>query len=920
MPSWALPYTAQTTDIRLLLKINVKYPDAQTLYFTDLPVFDAVIEPADSSVGMASMIISADITIGMGQSSLKVALRNTRYLPIAGTVIHADLAQLLTKYAFHGASAEIVQYVRAGTMREQRTLIAGTWVEASTTMRACLIENVTDVTPSSITFELAQAPSVYLSNCPRLNIARKTIPAWNFDPPNLSKGLTVPVRVGQMFAIPDGWTGVYVGAASILPFIQHGVYMPGLQPARLLRDEETGQNAIWADGEQPSTLHCYDTSGSNTNTYAMVSALNSFGRVENAASFSTDAEAIAAGYYSHTEPKALTVRAHLIPSEIGGNGSSPTGVTNQARAVDRKMDTYCMIEGTNVQARWVIPSMGNPGTIRPSGWAIKIRCFTATQPPNATHGAATGTFRAGIKNPYASGDAWLWTLPPDVVNCATTGWTTSMDGGGHYPSDSISGMGWPGTRFQEWEFQTTSVTDTSSRDNQLYIEGYEGLPFELCVQLVGAGRLYLIAVAMEILFLLNRDDYVGYVLNTTRTDPRTPLLNYVYGPDKPANPRNLWVRTENSKSTRKPAEEPIDPEGHYTLFPPFHDTSDTYGGGADVDITTAGAAMNFFMRSYTSPKSCLPIGEATATFGCVRAFDAIMNEWVVAAAARGAFKIEPRCDDAAPIDGFLDEILAECPGVAMRTVQSVGRPAIAAMGPNPVDDLGRMAHTCAKAGATGLTIHRDILAKENGIPRVEIQYSRLSDVANDFEIRYDYDAVRRVYRRIATCNSTGSDDGYGLPWGVLPGGHDPVYICGVSEGTAADPLYGKGRKQTITLPFVSDRGSALAVGMSAVCFGWRPQATIRFHGPLSCQDILPGQLIKFNEDMRTVGGINLPILWRDSIYWTDFYWYVTSVSRQDSGGAVYYEVFARETTNGHVGPQQQGAGLGLEQVPDGFDG
>jgi hypothetical protein len=245
----------------------------------------------------------------------------------------------------------------------------------------------------------------------------------------------------------------------------------------------------------------------------------------------------------------------------------------------------------------------------------------------------------------------------------------------------------------------------------------------------------------------------------------------------------------------------------------------------------------------------------------------------------------------------------------MRGIRYDGTPGLVAMDLNPSNQYD---HPCTWEGGISFA---DVITSNAAIPNIEVQMTPATDIVNDIEVHYQYDAISRTYGAIARANRNKQDDGSSpsgdspVAWPLCPGSSkSAVQLCIDSQAAFSS---GKAMKAVYKLNYVWDPAVAVAFGVWKLWRGWRPMAIVRFIGTLACQDMLPGMVISFQNDIYTVGGVVCPIPFTHPgpgmhPTWTNKYWHVIGNRRMELSGeggtpTVGYEIMAIEHINNSVG-------------------
>lgn len=962
MGSYAAPWTSISPETRIAIRLDITYPSALLLVFTDIAVFDSAFgaNTGNASTGMATAFSFGSFKLGGDGGDVTVALRNVKYIADQGATgssfdavaAYPDLASIVANYMFHGAAVTIKQYcIGPNGNSDSRELLDGKWTAVDGT--ACIggaVNNVTSVTGNDITLEIALNLSMEKSLVPSLTVGTKERPTRGRKLPDGSKGLAIPMRMGLPYHIPPGWESFWSTSNAQWSdpwtyMFRYGSSQIGILPARCYA-QQSGLGAadpaelMWTHCEEPThgAIHAFDGTGAAPfKMYEYLSALESFGLVASS-DLGVPTMDTAGGvewYYNWTSRRRRNLSAMLIPKDIiWVSGSS---VVNPEAAIDRKPDTYTTLKGNSAEVRYRIPNVGNLGTIR-SDSGLQVFVITASNPPGAD-AVGAGNFQLGIKEPFEKPGGATWQFTPNYTYVVG-----SLNG---YQAHIPPTTGWVGTQWQQWNFTASGSNATNDGNSRIYIAGAEGNPFDITVYKFGGAttdRLHIVAIGLLVGFIKDASNYqewkrVGHIETRTMQNGKTVSFWQWDGYAAPPAPKtnapkrhgSMWSREAKPDLRPYPEkEQPIDPEGVYGLMPGFYDPDDRFGGGIGW-IAKPGSIIAFLAKYYSDPPTSFTIGLTTGNkkFGTVRTFNAIMDMWAsYAAGAATTYKMHNWwTTDQFALGEDVNKILAECPGMPFwdlasgyPTSMASGRPALMPQYHKAVigsvddpyhNDYESLLHACATSGLEPL---RDITMGTDR-PALEVLCSPTREAICELEIHYQYDPARKTYGRIASVNAISSDDGYGSAWPTTPNGVAAETLCDTSR-----TMFGRSRKVVIHLQYIWDRYAAVAYGLSQLWLRWRPQWTVRFCGTLACQDIVPGHLISFNDSVTAAYGVRNPVPFRgaNAGSWTGFYWRVTSVERAP-GDEVYYNIMATEHYNSVPQPSGIIGGPVLTPLSEGFD-
>jgi hypothetical protein len=911
--SYDRPWTAKSANAKLLVSIFITYPESVTFHFSDAPISDTSIEASGASVGMCSFVVTGAIELGGDDRDIEIAIRNAQYVAgDASTAItqYPDLASLLTHYHFRGASCRIREYCSADGISDWRTILEGSWVDSGTTFSWGTISDVTGITAESVTLTITRSEGMRRSTVPAKSVVRGTnYVSW--EPPDLSRGLSIPMRLGAPWRVPHGWETQYAASENpddVLHLMRLSKAQSCWLPARLT--QEADYLTTWYSSDQPGSLGAYTPAGQNPIGAMFVPELDTLALLEEltepaSTPGSSDTASLSGGFYYWTLPgRQRKARAWVIPSEVAYNPA----FLSAENAIDRRMDTYLRLQD-NQEVRFAIPNIGNLGLLRPNldEVVVRIEVYLMSRPPGSP-AVANGSFKLGMKGPTDSEPPheWLFTRVGEVdnvdsINANVTAWRMAKHGT-RWILDNSDLQNNP--QLLDWNFTATAdeddIENVAHHNHYIFCgASHVGRPLEIAIKADAACNAYIVAVGLSIIYWHGRE--------------KSKVVNYSGGYRDFANAgidavgfvSDTRKRKEQERQARKAAQrteikkpEPVDPEGVYTWFPGFYDAAGAYGGVVNQWIESPGAILNYLAQRCTDRPFQIPIGTST-TPGSVICFDDIMLKWSQYTGATTRFLMDWWSHEGAPTFSELQKIMAELPGLPRIVEMSDGKPGLVAMTPSHAFDLANYAHASSASIMPGLLPHRDILRGGNPDFLFELLSSPDSDICNQVKVLYDYDPIRRRFNKIAFCGPLSSDDGYGNAWPVTPGsGLTAAALCAFSQTTLG---YGV-REKTLELYYIQDSASAVAVGLSCLWRNFTAYRIVRFRGGLPCHDVLPGQLIKFDDSIRTRLGLACPIPLRSNYTWTGFYWHVLTNKRVSTRQGLYHEIYAMAHMNNQIGP------------------
>ena len=919
-----LPWLARDPDTRLLITITGSYPVAFTIYFTDRPIIDATIPlSGGSSLGMCAAFKVQEFALsGESSANLSVAIRNATYTATSPTVpadlkTYANLSDMLGHYILHGASVRIKQYCTSPGHSASETLLAASWTDGETLYWGS-VSTITNLTAQDVTLHITSGAMLRQSQVPVKIVGSPDIAYAPAEVPDVSKGLPIPVRLGRrMNPPPLGWEAIYTSANdSGISYLlaRSGIPHVGMMPVRMIGVDSLGSPRL-AWQEKPYDMSSYGQYSPGDRLFKMLPEIDALGQILDTKHGSSESDATAEGYYREdlgllSDPgggRRPTLTTYMTPGQI--IYTSASGVTNPGYAIDRKLTTYTKLQGSNVEVRYRMPSIGNLGAIKPINGGIRLLALTAYRPPGSAANAL-GTFYMGIKEPFEKpGATWQFNSPPPTGGMIALSATSSPCGlqnsSETYQSviyDTPRYTEWRGTSWQAWDFTSSNDPDDPTWLNST---DYAGLTFDVCVQTNGAAIVYLIGLFIAVTFVLDKQDYELYKpmdkvgaswADNWKDGYRPRVKSGGHAGPRGIAPRwggTMWPRTGISGGYQE--KRPTDPEGYWAYNPSYYDSANAFGGGVGW-LEHPGSIINYLMRNYAHPKTGITVG---TTFGNVGWFNSQLSAWSGLHVSGESYTFDDlQIDSQESVASAIQRVFMECPGNARMGHGTDGTPTLLAETWDGTSDLSQMAHASVSSG--GLLPYRDILIGSDR-PAIEIQYTNIEDVINKITINYAYSPTTRKYGSVASLEDWCSDDGFGVGWPACPG-------SGIScDALAAISIqhFGGVREAKINLQGIWNRAGAVAVGISLLWRNWRPMAKLHFAGGMGCHDMVPGQIITMNDAVRTTLGLPCSILFRASNTWTNFYWVIDSITRVDEGPdgrGVFYDVYAYEHLNGYVGP------------------
>jgi hypothetical protein len=915
------PWTSKyVSGLATLVRITLTWPEAHTLYFSDLPVFDDTnFGTGVASVGMSSMVALAEMEIGGANAAHRLALRNIRIYegntPVGGVYPNyaESLAEVLTEKAFHGAAVTIWQYAK----------------DADTSDRRCVldvgrIEDVTEVTPASVTVVVVEYQKLENSTAPYYSIG--SLPEYDAQKvPDRSKGLAIPSRLGPQFGIPDQMAAYGLTNELARDLIASGHMRSSLVPMRLAYDGRTDGDQLltWLYQEKmESDSSGFTQAGLNPISFTYLPDLDTFPEMFLVGA-SGDGYANSNFRYRTLQSGTHVFTAYVIPQDWSEKSS---GIINPGNCLDRRVDTWMYLSGTD-HIRFKIPTIANPGNVLTShANAIQVKIFTLSGTPPGETGSASGQLLVGIKHPLESPDQGDYLGgTPRAINCNVLGWQTITNQAfGQLPNEEL----WQGTRWASWNFTASGSGDTTGPDDQLYAgdQDFGGVAQEIYIEGTSSSTVaYILCVAIVVKYTKDNQDFetyryqpplyyrdlTGRRLLTKKIGGTRQIDPYMEDVYKMGGVRGTFTITGEADESE---EIPVAPEMVYAWHPGYYDTSNNYGTDTDW-IDEPGQIIAYLAENYGD--SPFTIGNTT-TFGSVKFFDRLMQEWAsYHTQYSGRFRLHWWNHEKKSTAAKIDMILGELPGMARRSIDDNGEQSLVCTTAEISPESPTANHSCA---TDGLLINRDIVHL-NGLPQIEIRPSLASQIINDLEVHYDYDIATGRYRRIARCDPSGSDDGYGNAWPSSLHGAAAATLCAESQTmlTNSEP-----RKKIIKLKYHVYPETAVAVGLWYLWRYWRPWSVVRYVGGLSSHDVMPGQLIRFAEDVADVAKMTCVIPFRGRTDWqyaSTVYWHVLSNKRIPNDGehGILHEVFAMEHLNTHTAPAGSKMEGGAPTAGEGFD-
>ena len=902
MATYAAPWTSlHVSHLATLISITPVYPVGfGTLYFTDSVVIDNAFGTGLASVGQASVYVVSELEIG-GTDRLVVAIRNAKVWQGNTENVYVNLAHLLSYVVIHGAGVTIRQYAEGDGTSDKRVI--------TTSGR---VENVTDMTATNVTLE------INLDQERQRRVAtRRTVgdAEWPYDQDDIldaSKGLALPLRLGPPMFLPAPWTTEQIMYSALGSGHQRASLIPARTGGVLPESEYQIQNqdVFVAHAEKKTTLASYSIFdplwGSPERLLKYIPGSESFA-IYDGITNATESEATGDGYHWAKINSQLGY-GYLLPTryvgKIGGDGI--VTVTDAAALTKRDLGSYCRIQSftPNAKVAWNIPEAFGLGVINgTSPFAMDLYIYTTTSQGGVN---ATGQFQLGLSVEDGSFTFHAKAGTPQFYDSSYSGWRLIMAVGNvDYPDRRTV----RGTNWQRLQFTCGGSPDANDPDYWTYHnDAVRGLPVNLTIRTGSTNAvIYIHAIAIKLRLLLHGEDEAFYGLTSslakvgrykkdgetydisgrkvkdrTRGLPPAPEGWSVWGRKVPKGPA-LELQTEDERSH----------DGRYAWHPGYYDATDAHGTGGTW-IRSPGPMASFLSANYAG--RALTIG-SVSTFGTIKYFERILRGWARRhKPLADSYDLYWRTTESRPVSSLIAELFSECPGLPRLSVGAAGTDTIIAMsgeGLTGQDTLyGRHAST-----ATGLSVASgDILRDEENGLALEVMWSPATEIVNELEIHYQYDIVTGKYGRVAKADWGTSDDGYGNIWPYDPWNTNAAdAICTLSRNVYTQ---GEPSKLTLHLKYHWQPETAVGLGCWYLWRQWRPYATIRFHGGLSCQDILPGQVISFSDDLLTIGGMVNPIPWRSSNRWEGFWWHVLAVTRRfdppPNGIGVYYEIVATE--------------------------
>jgi len=808
---------------------------------------------------------------------------------------HASLADVLRTYPNIYAQGTVTLFLEG---RSDDTTTTTTAQEMVAAIRA-----ITNAGLNSVTMECEQVDE----------FESKTVPLRRVDASTIYSGETLvrdfdgtpfpvahgPYEIGQQWTLP-GWlkyaTGVLGWRPPLQSAVPRGKYTAGSTP--MLRAVFTEASSLLAR-QSVGTANTYvDVNGTLSLLYSAWVDGNGD------AHWGTDG-VTTSFRKEHTVELRENPWAYypVVPMPVTDSYNTA------ANAVDGDPDTYASIQPSG-SLLYDIPS------VSPAG---RISC-------NSTDAGNTTNDKDGVGRPVGLKVLVLFVAPPGEAIPADTasqtvafGWTDAT--GFHAwqgatvtvtPPQTALGVtvaqvnvpymvggdpvtGWCGTQFHEWRFETTQRADATDPDSKLAVSGtaYQNRPFKIKITNADATAYTHTAAVVFLVGCRIGQSVVRslYQLSNVQTGIRDRDRKLVVTgiiadpwltPTNPVGGRHFWDRPGGALSSGRLVDRTFSPVSSVRASTPTYmdDVSGTFTGTASATLTDPIHHARHILQAWGGVTSAEIA--TSAEFGSYTSARTAIRNWYSSGAAERSWDSNHQSVD---VSSVRDQMLIHsdvCMGLRVSKMPN-GKygffhwiPVVALPASRRYDSL------------TPIDVRRKVVAID-GVPQIDTSRGDRRVAVNRLEVIYRGDV-----RRKATCDKTGSDDGYEREWawdigGVLPysNGMTPQQLCQLSVDRYGETPF----PFQVNLPGIYVPRVAVAQAMYLLASQWEPPVSLRMTATPALYDLWPGHVFRLSNDLETVLG-SKPVHWGPGVTWESIYWVCERNEQRSDGGAIVQEITA----------------------------
>lgn len=783
------------------------------------------------------------------------------------------------------------------------------------------IIGISNHTAATTTLQLELASQIE-REVPRYKVNNVEFPGFIIDDSAVDKA--IPIALGEHFpSLPEAEYGGVTADQSAGTTTYHSLITCGMRPK--------GSPAVWV--QQGATRNSFTWQEKHPNGLIDEPIINVGGLFQPYVySRSNDAYAYVPG--NPTQPDGID---NLILSNDLANGKASVfymhrtpwltmpilcdkanlqdsvGLTDGELAIDGKPDTWARVDYSSdltAGARWFLPSPQKLGRLSrnssfesydpdPGNWQDNnfegdgvppgIVVFAVlVVPEGELAGGSDGNIRLRVKTWNAQGSGWnlfgqsttdSYEAVPGIPQIITLPLRSATSLGAY----GTEGDGWLGTRFENWELMSGDAATGPS-----YFPGYH-TPFS--VEVVNR------RATQEPIFV----PYVGvrFTYQSSKSVPGDEIETGAY-----INPLTDEVIARWADPGRQAAPSEADADNSYTskiIFANNGLIDDGSYGDSGEPLRNPAQFVQYIASTYNSEEI------ATDGPGRLSQANSILDAWTDMVEPGSIWRSSYSASQQKPGGSHIEAITRGLPAGSNSLVSGDGKRRLHVWIPDE--------SLFTKWRSGGYFSPTQILGS-NGDEGLELEFwvPPISEVRNEFHVRYDWDYGRGEPLRTATLTQDASDDGYGNPWPASPGVNSSMTsLCQWSRVN-----FGTVRKFEIDLVGVNDRATAVAIGWSHALKKYNPFPRCRFLATPDAHDLTVGTSFRFDNELERVFGYK-PSLWgdrgpgEDGYSWEDTWFRVLAVEEIESNGRIYaveaefnptaigYEVLLGATSGSQVG-------------------